>query len=63
LEIGVELVDVAGKTQLWGQQYSRKMTDILAIQTDLAREISNRLHLELSGEERKQTRPQLYGKH
>lgn len=51
LEIGVELVDVAGQTQLWGQQYSRKLTDILAIQTDLAREISNRLHLELSGEE------------
>jgi TolB-like protein len=51
LEIGVELVDVVGQTQLWGQQYSRKLTDILAIQTDLAREISNRLHLELSGEE------------
>ena len=51
LEIGVELVDVAGQAQLWGQQYSRKLTDILAIQTDLAREISSRLHLELSGEE------------
>ncbi len=53
LDIGVELVDVAGQSQLWGQQYSRRMTDILAIQTDLAREISNRLHLELSGEEQK----------
>lgn len=53
LDVGVELVDIAGQTQLWGQQYSRKMTDILAIQTDLAREISSRLHLELSSEEQR----------
>ncbi len=32
LIIGTELVDVAKQSQLWGQQYNRKMADILATQ-------------------------------
>jgi serine/threonine protein kinase len=53
LIIGTELVDVARQSQLWGQQYNRKMADILAIQEDIAREISERLRLQLSREDRK----------
>ena len=36
LIIGTELVDVAKQSQLWGEQYSLKMEDILAIQEDIA---------------------------
>jgi len=53
LIIGTELVDVAKQSQLWGQQYNRKMADILAIQEDIASEISEKLRLQLSREDRK----------
>jgi TolB-like protein len=53
LIIGTELVDVAKQSQLWGQQYNRKMTDILAIQEDIASEISEKLRLRLSREDKK----------
>ena len=38
--------------QLWGEQYNRKMTDLLTIQSDLAREISDKLRLTLTGDEK-----------
>jgi serine/threonine protein kinase/Tfp pilus assembly protein PilF len=48
LTIGVELVDVAGGWQLWGQQYNRTFTDIFAVQEEIAREISDRLAFRLT---------------
>jgi eukaryotic-like serine/threonine-protein kinase len=53
LIISTELVDVANQSQLWGQQYNRKMADILAIQEDIASEISEKLRLQLSREDRR----------
>jgi tetratricopeptide (TPR) repeat protein len=43
LTIGVELDDVANGKQLWGEQYNRKVAELLAVQTDIAREVSQRL--------------------
>ncbi len=43
LTIGVELDDVANGKQLWGEQYTRNVADLLAVQTDIAREFSQRL--------------------
>jgi tetratricopeptide (TPR) repeat protein len=40
-------------TQLWGAQYNRKMADIFAMQEEIAREISERLRLQLTGDEKK----------
>ena len=53
LVIGVELVDISQQAQLWGEQYNRKKSDILAIQTDITREISEKLRLKLTGDEEK----------
>jgi hypothetical protein len=48
------LVDVRDNSRLWGEQYNRKLSDILAVQEEIAREISEGLRLQLTGEEKKQ---------
>ncbi len=53
LTIDVELDDIQNGKQLWGQRYSRKLADLLAVQGDIAREVSLRLDSQLSAEDRK----------
>jgi serine/threonine protein kinase/Tfp pilus assembly protein PilF len=53
LTIQTELVDVRKQAQLWGEQYNRKMTDILELQEDIAKQISSNLRLRLTGEEKR----------
>jgi serine/threonine-protein kinase len=53
LQIGTELVDVATGSQLWGAQYNRKPGDIFSIQEEIADEISEKLRLRLTREEKK----------
>jgi eukaryotic-like serine/threonine-protein kinase len=53
LSISAELVDVRTNSHIWGEQYNRKLADILNVQTEIAREISERLRARLSGEEQK----------
>jgi len=53
LLVGTELLDVARVSQLWGALYNRKMADVFIVQEEIAREISERLRLELTGEEKK----------
>jgi len=50
--VNVELIDVAGDRQIWGSQYTRKAADILAIQEQISREISEKLKMRLSGEQK-----------
>ena len=52
LVVRTELMDVANGSQLWGQEYSRKLTDVIALQDDLSNEISERLRLRLTTEEK-----------
>jgi len=54
LAIRTELVNVADGTELWGQQFNRKLADVFAVQEEIAREISEKLRLKLSGAERQQ---------
>ena len=54
LSISAELIDVRDNRLLWGQHYTRKITDILAVQEEIAREISEKLRVRLSTEEKKQ---------
>ena len=48
LNIGVELDDVRNGKQLWGQQYTGKVGDLLRVESDIAREVSQHLRLQHS---------------
>jgi len=52
LVIRAELVDLSDGSQLWGEQYNRKMADVFAIENEIATQISENLRLKLSGEEK-----------
>jgi TolB-like protein len=52
LLIHIELDDVQSGKQIWGQQYARKVTDLLEVQNDLAREVSQKMRLQLSEADR-----------
>jgi serine/threonine-protein kinase len=54
LNIQVDLVDVTTGAQLWGKDYERKISDVLAAKQEIAREVTENLRLRLSGEEQKQ---------
>jgi tetratricopeptide (TPR) repeat protein len=49
--LSVELVDARTGNQLWGDQYSRRVTDLLSLQTEIARDISSKLKSRLTGVE------------
>jgi len=53
LTVEVELDDVRNGKQIWGEQYSRKLADLLAVESDIAREVSQRLRSQLSAEDQK----------
>jgi tetratricopeptide (TPR) repeat protein len=53
LSISAELVEARDGRHLWGEQYSRKLADLLAIQEELGREISENLRPRLTGEQKK----------
>ena len=50
--ISTELIDIRDNKQLWGEQYERPLSDMLSVQREIAREITNNLRPTLSGVER-----------
>ncbi len=56
LIVSVELVDVERHAQLWGGRYNRKMADLIGLQEELTTEMSEKLRLQLTGEEKKKLR-------
>ncbi|MGH9252994.1 MAG: protein kinase domain-containing protein [Vicinamibacterales bacterium] len=52
VDIQAELVDVSRGSQLWGRRYRRSLSDILTLQEEIAKELSDTLRLRLTGEER-----------
>ena len=52
LNVQAELVDAAANAQLWGQKYSRKLTDLCAVDEQIAREIANTLRIKLNRAEK-----------
>lgn len=54
LSVNVELVDTRDNSQIWGQQYKRNLADVFAVQEDIAKEVSEKLRLRISGGERQQ---------
>jgi TolB-like protein/Tfp pilus assembly protein PilF len=58
LIVQADLVNVADGTQIWGDRYNRKLSDILAVQEEIASRISEKLRLQMTGGERQRlTRP------
>jgi serine/threonine-protein kinase len=53
LVIKTELIDVSDGSQLWGEQYNRKISDLIAVQQEISWKISKKLRLRLTGEEEK----------
>jgi TolB-like protein/Tfp pilus assembly protein PilF len=51
LSVSVELVDVKNNTHIWGEVYKRKVNDLLALQNDITRDISQKLRQKLTGEQ------------
>jgi TolB-like protein/Tfp pilus assembly protein PilF len=54
LVINVELTDARDGTQVWGEQYNRQTTDLLQVQTEISKEISETLRLRLTDAEQEQ---------
>jgi len=54
IELNVELTDVRDNTEMWGQQYRGKSTDIISLQQQMARDIGEKLRSKLSGSEKQQ---------
>jgi eukaryotic-like serine/threonine-protein kinase len=54
LAVSAELMDVASNTHLWGERYDRKVADALAVQREIAAEISDKLRARLSNEKKEQ---------
>ncbi len=50
--VSAELVDAREDRQLWGEQYSRKLADIVSVQQEIATAISGNLRVRLTQEEK-----------
>jgi TolB-like protein/lipoprotein NlpI len=49
LTVQTDLVNVADGSQMWGERYNRKLTDVLAVQDEIVRDVSSKLQARLSG--------------
>lgn len=47
VRVTVSLVDTTSRATLWGETYDRTLTDIFAIQSDIAREIASQLQISM----------------
>ena len=56
VRITAQLIDAETERHLWSETYDRELTDIFAIQTDVALQIAAALEAELSAEERQRIR-------
>jgi eukaryotic-like serine/threonine-protein kinase len=52
LSVSAELVDAREDKQLWGEQYSRKLADVVSVQQEIATAISGNLRVRLTSEEK-----------
>ena len=55
VRINAELIEVRGQRQLWSQQYDRELINLLVLQAEIAREISNSIQRTLGSSEPSET--------
>jgi serine/threonine protein kinase len=53
INIQAELVDTNTESQLWGEQFRQKSTELIAVQQEIAWQISEALRLKLTGKQKK----------
>jgi eukaryotic-like serine/threonine-protein kinase len=58
VDVSAELTDVRDSTEIWGQHYSGKSTDIISLQQQIAGDIAEKLRSKLSNSERQQVTKQ-----
>jgi adenylate cyclase len=52
VRVNVQLIDAANDAHLWAERYDRKLTDIFAVESDIAANIAEALQAKLTGAER-----------
>jgi serine/threonine protein kinase/tetratricopeptide (TPR) repeat protein len=58
VEVSAELTDVRDNTEIWGQHYNGKSTEIISLQQQIAGDIAEKLHSKLSTSEKQQVTKQ-----
>jgi serine/threonine protein kinase/tetratricopeptide (TPR) repeat protein len=58
IEVSAELTDVRDSTEIWGQHYSAKSTDVVSLQQQIAGDIAEKLRSKLSTSEKQQVTKQ-----
>src|SRR5262249_21278743 len=54
VRVSVQLINAASDAHLWAESFDRKLTDIFAVETDIAKAIAETLRVRLTGAERQQ---------
>ena len=53
LRLSLDLVDVRTGNQIWGEHYNRKVGDLAVLQSEIARDVSQKLRQRLTGDQEK----------
>ena len=52
VHVNVQLINAASDAHLWGESFDRKLTDIFAVESDIAKTIADTLQVKLTGSEK-----------
>ncbi len=58
IQVSADLTSVQDNTEIWGEQYERKASDIIALQQQIAGDIAGKLRAQLTGAEKQQVTKQ-----
>jgi serine/threonine protein kinase/tetratricopeptide (TPR) repeat protein len=58
IQVSADLTNVQDNTEIWGEQYERKASDIISLQQQIGGDIADKLRSKLSGAERQQVTKQ-----
>jgi hypothetical protein len=51
VRVNVQLIKAANDSHLWADTFDRKLTDIFAVETDVAKSVADQLRAKLTGQE------------
>jgi TolB-like protein/Tfp pilus assembly protein PilF len=58
IQVSADLTNVQDNTEIWGEQYERKASDIISLQQQIAGDIADKLRSKLTGAEKQQVTKQ-----
>ena len=58
IQVSADLTNVQDNTEIWGEQYERKASDIIALQQQIAGDIAGKLRSTMTGAEKQQVAKQ-----